>query len=147
MNPQIKKFIIEHIKKSLTIFKDMRAANHLLKQITIPEKWYVHISHDYFFTQIMFIHHSNPATDEITPLVSYTNLCEQANKFSKMVKCFSDTYSMNSLDADSEVFKYRGGKLKLRIVQFQVDKCEIEYVVETKKTARVTGFCAEAIKN
>ena len=142
------KGVVDFFERERSSKKGMRkniiAANKVLRKIRCPEKWGVYISHDYYYAQIMYIHHD--INTERSPLESYKSICEQIEKYGKLTKCFSNSCGMNSLDADGDVITYKGGKIKFRIVQLQVDKCDIEWREEVVKKPILSGFCAEAIK-
>jgi hypothetical protein len=140
----IVEFIERENRSKKDIYKDIIAANSVLKKIVCPPQWNIYISHDYSFTQIMFIHHESDK--EESPLKNYLQICSEVERFCKLNKSFSDSSGMNSLDADSDVVNYGGGKIKFRIVQLQIDKCDIEWKEVIVKKPILSGFCAEAIK-
>lgn len=88
----------------------------------------------------LLIIHYNTKGDLLqeVPQLEFKNVCDIVESIFKvkLEKEFSGDY----LDANAYLPKYG-----IHIRQCQIDKCEIEYVEEVTKVAKLTGLCAEVL--
>jgi len=128
-------------KQNLIKIKAMR---NCLKKIDIPKFWDVKI----FEQCLLIIHHdigSKEKEDNIFQNFNY--LCKQVEKFGKVKKSFDGEYAcLLSIDGLADI-KYKGGIFFIKIVQMQVDKCDIEWKEEMVKKATMSGLCKELLNN
>jgi len=131
---------LEENKQNLINIKAMR---NCLKKIDIPKFWDVKISEKC----LLIIHHdteSKKKEDNIFQNFNY--LCKQVEQFGKVEKSFDNQYGCLSIDGVVNI-KYKDGYFFIKIVQMQVDKCDIEWKEETVKIASMSGLCKELLNN
>ena len=132
---------LEQNKQNLIKIKAMRSC---LKKIDIPKFWDVKI-----FEQCLLIIHHNIGSKEKEDNIfqNFNYLCKQIEQFGKVRKSFDGEYA-NSLSIDGSVnVKYKGGTFSIKIVQMQIDNCDIEWKEETVKIATMSGLCKELLNN
>ena len=97
---------------------------------------------------MLIIHHdigSKEKEDNIFQNFNY--LCKQVEQYGKVRKSFDGEYA-NSLSIDGSAnIKYKDGTFSIKIVQMQVDNCDIEWKEETVKKAKISGLCKELLNN
>ena len=132
---------LEENKQNLINIKAMR---NCLKKIDIPKNWDAKITNKC----LLIIHHdteSKKKEDNIFQNFNY--LCKQVEQFGKVKKSFDGEYAFSlSIDGLADI-KYKGGIFSIKIVQMQVDKCDIQWEEETVKKATMSGLCKELLNN
>ena len=114
----------------------------MLKKIDIPDNWDVKIFEDC----LLIIHHDTKSKED-NIFQNFNNLCKQVEKFGKVKKSFDGDFIYSlSIDGLANI-KYKGGIFSIKIVQMQVDKCDIEWKEETVKKATMSGLCKELLNN
>ena len=130
---------IKQNKQNIINIKAMRSC---LKKINIPKSWDVKI-----FEDCLLIIHHNDDKKEDNIFQNFNYLCKQVEKFGKVKKSFDGEYACTlSIDGLADI-KYKGGIFSIKIVQLQVDKCDIEWKEETIKKATISGLCKELLNN
>ena len=130
---------IKQNKQNIINIKAMRSC---LKKINIPKSWDVKI-----FEDCLLIIHHNDDKKEDNIFQNFNYLCKQVEKFGKVKKSFDGEYACTlSIDGLANI-KYKGGIFSIKIVQMQVDKCDIEWKEETVKKATISGLCKELLNN
>ena len=131
--------VIKQNKQNIVNIKAMRSC---LKNINIPKNWDANI---YENCLLIIHHHDDKKEDNIFQNFNY--LCKQVEKFGKVKKSFDGEYA-NTLSIDGLAnIKYKGGIFSIKIVQLQVDKCDIEWKEEMVKKATMSGLCKELLNN
>ena len=112
------------------------------KKINIPKNWDANI-----YENCLLIIHHNDDKKEDNIFQNFNYLCKQVEKFGKVKKSFDGEYACSlSIDGLANI-KYKGGIFFIKIVQMQVDKCDIEWKEETVKKATMSGLCKELLNN
>lgn len=97
-------------------------------------------------TRLLIIHydHYENRLDEF-PEKEYDNICKAIERQGiKIKREFCPSLENGYLDGTGYWEKHRLG---IHIRQCQIDKCEIDYIEETKKVPILKGLCAELVKN
>jgi len=130
---------IKQNKQNIINIKAMRSC---LKKINIPENWNVNIYRNF----LLIIHHFDDKKED-NIFQNFNYLCKQVEKFGKVKKSFDGEYAcLLSIDGLADI-KYKGGIFFIKIVQMQVDKCDIEWKEEMIKKATMSGLCKELLNN
>ena len=130
---------LEENKQNLIKIKAMRSC---LKKIDIPKFWDVKI-----FEDCLLIIHHDTEIKENNIFQNFNYLCKQVEKFGKVKKSFDGDYIYSlSIDGRANI-KYKGGIFFIKIVQMQIDKCDIEWKEKTVKIASMSGLCKELLNN
>ena len=130
--------VVKQNKQNIINIKAMRSC---LKKINIPIFWNVNI----YDNCLLIIHYNDEKENDIFQNFNY--LCKQVEKFGKVKKSFDgEDACLLSIDGLSNI-KYKGGIFSIKIVQMQVDKCDIEWKEETVKKATMSGLCKELLNN
>ena len=96
---------------------------------------------------MLIIHHNDDDEKEDNIFQNFNYLCKQVEKFGKVKKSFDGEYACSlSIDGLANI-KYKGGIFFIKIVQMQVDKCDIKWEEETVKKATMSGLCKELLNN
>ena len=113
-----------------------------LKNINTPKNWNINI-----YENCLLIIHHNDDEKEDDIFQNFNYLCKQVEQFGKIKKSFDGEYAYSlSMDGLANI-KYKGGIFSIKIVQLQVDKCDIEWKEETIKKATISGLCKELLNN
>ena len=148
MKTELNKNLKDLLRMALRGIKEYYYAKIFLHKIKrdIPKNWNILLQYDFNFrTSLLFIHYDH-YEDRIEnfPQKSYDNLVNSIEKQGvKMKREFVPSLDSGYLDADGYYKEY---KLKIRVRQCQIDKCEIEYIEETKKVPILKGLSAELVK-
>ena len=131
---------VKQNKQNIINIKAMRSC---LKNINIPKNWDV----DIYGNFLLIIHHNDYVEREDNIFQNFNYLCKQVEKFGKVKKSFDGEYAFSlSIDGLANI-KYKGGIFFIKIVQLQVDKCDIEWKEEMVKKATMSGLCKEFLNN
>ena len=131
---------IKQNKQNIINIKAMRSC---LKNINIPKNWDANI----YENCLLIIHHNDDDEKEDNIFQNFNYLCKQVEQFGKVKKSFDGEYACSlSIDGLANI-KYKGGIFFIKIVQMQVDKCDIEWKEETVKKATMSGLCKELLNN
>ena len=129
------------IKQNKQNIINIKAIRSCLKKINIPQNWDVNV----YENCLLIIHHDDKKEDDIFQNFNY--LCKQVEKFGKVKKSFDgEDACFLSIDGLANI-KYKGGIFSIKIVQMQVDKCDIEWEEEMVKKATISGLCKEILNN
>ena len=119
----------------------------------LPEHWDLSFQDDsYGYGRLLFIHHSHyDDKKEIAPIVSFVELCKLSEEVGVgLKKEFMEYIGLDAYSKNPVCLKNRKNKIKagfnLNIRQCQYDKCDVEYVEETKKVPKLIGLCADLIQ-